>query len=78
MIDRRDMTVNICEMKFSRNEFEIDIDYDENLRNKIDAFRREAESKKTLLLTMVTTWGVKKNKYSSIVSKQVVLDDLFQ
>ena len=59
VIDRRDMTVNICEMKFSRNEFEIDIDYDENLRNKIDAFRREAESKKTLLLTMVTTWGVK-------------------
>ena len=78
VIDRRDMTVNICDMKFSRNEFEIDIDYDENLRNKIDAFRREAESKKTLLLTMVTTWGVKKNKYSSIVSKQVVLDDLFQ
>ena len=78
LIDRRDMTVNICEMKFLRNEFSIDINYEEELRNKIEAFRREAEPKKTILLTMVTTWGVKKNKYSGIVTNQVVLDDLFE
>ena len=33
--------------------------------------------KKTVQITMITTYGVKPNKYSSIVSSQVTMDDLF-
>ena len=78
VLDRRDMSINICEMKFSMNEFEIDKDYNMNLRNKIEAFRLATNTQKTLALTMVTTFGVKKNKYGGIVNSQVVLDDLFK
>ena len=77
VIDRRDYTTTLCEMKYSVNLFEIDKEYDMNLRNKIEAFRRETGTKKSLQLAMITTFGVKKNKYSNIVSRQVVLDDLF-
>ena len=49
-----------------------------NLRNKMDAFRRETGTRKTLQLVMITTFGVKRNKYSSIVSGQVLLEDLFR
>ena len=78
LIDRRDMSINICEMKFSMNEFEIDKDYDLILRNKVEAFRKATGTRKSLSLTMITTFGVKKNKYSGIVNSNVVLDDLFE
>ena len=77
LFDRRDHTITICEMKFSRGEFEINKDYDLKLRNKIEVFRSETQSKETLQLAMVTTYGVKNNKYVSIIQNQVMLQDLF-
>lgn len=78
LIDRRDRVVNLCEIKFSMNEFLIDKEYDQKLRNKISAFRQTTNCKKTIQLTMITTYGVQQNKYSGIVSNEVCLDDLFQ
>jgi hypothetical protein len=56
----------------------IDADYEKALRNKIDAFKRETATKKSVQLTMITTYGVKKNKYSNRVQNEVVLNDLFE
>ena len=78
LIERRDQVVNICEIKYSMNAFIIDKEYDQKLRNKISVFRQEANCKKTIQLSMITTFGVQKNKYSGIVTNEVVLDDLFQ
>jgi len=78
IIDRRDRIISLCEIKYSLHEFEIDTAYDMNLRNKIEAFRKETGTSKTLQLVMITTYGVKKNKYSNIVSGQVMLEDLFR
>lgn len=77
IINRDDRIINICEMKFSRNEFEIDKDYQKNLINKIEIFRSETNTKKNLQLTFITSFGVKKNMYSNKVQRQIVLDDLF-
>lgn len=77
LIDRRDRVVNLCEIKFSINEFAIDKKYDQVLRNKIDVFRTRTDCRKTIQLTMITTFGVKKNKYAGLVGSEVVLDDLF-
>ena len=48
------------------------------LRNKVGAFVRESKSKNSIQLTMITTYGIHKNKYSGVVNNQVVMDDLFQ
>lgn len=77
LIDRRDRIINVCEMKFSIAEYSIDKEYDEKLRNKIDAFRHESKTKKALQLTMITTYGLKHNMYSNRVHSQITLDDLF-
>ena len=77
LIDRRDRVVNLCEMKFSTDEYEIDKTYDKILRNIVDRFRISTSCKKSIQLTMITTYGVKKNMYSNGVQSQVVLDDLF-
>ena len=77
LIERRDRIINICEIKFSSDEFIIDKEYDLKIRNKIEAFKRNTSTKYGLQLTMITTYGVKNNKYSSLMGNQVTLEDLF-
>lgn len=77
IIERNDRIINVCEMKFSSSEYEIDKEYQQKLINKMESFRSETKTKKNLQLTFVTTYGVKKNMYSSKVQRQIVLDDLF-
>lgn len=77
LIDRRDQTINLCEMKFSQGEFEITKQYDERLRERIEIFRLETKTRKALHQTFVTTYGLKRNAYSGNIQSEVVLDDLF-
>ena len=65
-------------MKYSVRSYIIDKSYDEDLRNKIESFRESTGTNKSIQLVMVTTYGVKENKYSGIVGNQVLLDDLFK
>ena len=78
IIDRRDKAINICEAKFYSGEFAIDKDYSLNLRNKIAAFKSVTNTRKALVPTMITTFGVKHNMYSGNIQQEVVLDDLFE
>ncbi|MCL1981846.1 MAG: AAA family ATPase [Clostridiales bacterium] len=76
VIDRADRVINLCEIKFAKGPFEIDRAYDLALRGKIEAFRNETKTRKALHLTMITTYGVKPGKYSSIVQSEVIMDEL--
>ena len=78
LIDRRDRVINLCEIKFSTGLYEIDKAYDAALKNKIDVFRKASGTNKTLTVTMITTYGIKKNKYSNYVGKSICMDDLFE
>ena len=77
VIERRDHCINLCEMKFTLDDFVIDKDYDSVLRGKISAFQSMTKTRKAIQLTMITTYGVKRNIYSGLVQSQVTLDDLF-
>jgi len=78
LIDRRDDCINLCEMKFSDGEFAIDKRYAAELRNKVQAFREVTRTRKTVFLTMVTTYGVKDNAYrTELVASSVEMAALF-
>lgn len=77
LIDRKDQIINLCEMKYSINEFEISKKYDEELRERRELFRSISKTKKALHLTMITTYGLKQNSYSGMIQSEVILDDLF-
>ena len=77
LIDRRDMAINLCEIKFYSGEFTIDKSYSLTLRNKIAAFKSASNTRKAIVPTMITTFGVKPNMYSGIIQQEVSLDDLF-
>lgn len=78
VMERRDRVINICEIKFSSGPFVIDKSYDMKLRHKMAAFREATGTTKTLQLTMITTFGVKRNRYSNLVTNEVSMDDLFE
>ena len=77
LIDRKDGAINLCEMESSVNESVSNKEYDMALRNRPGTFRQVAGSRKTLQMTMTTTYGVRPGKYSGMISNQVNPDDLF-
>lgn len=77
LIHRGDRVITICEIKFSNGQYTITKDYDLNLRNKIEAFKLATKCTESIQLVMISTYGVKKNEYSSIIQNEVVMDDLF-
>lgn len=78
VIDRKDATINLCEMKFSESEFTIDKRYAAELRNKRNLFRDITGTRKALLLTLVTTYGVRENAHKrEIVDVSLDMDALF-
>jgi hypothetical protein len=79
LIDRQDRCINLCEMKFSENEFAIDKRYAAELRNKRDVFQRTTRTRKAIFLTLVTTFGVKNNTYSrDLVGNSITIEALFE
>ena len=53
-------------------------EYDKILRKRIETFRKDSKTEKAVQVVFVTTYGVETNQYSSIVQKQVTLEDLFR
>jgi hypothetical protein len=77
VIDRSDGIVNLCEIKFSKYEYEINKSYAERLSERVGIFESETKTRKTPHLTLISTYGMKRNKYSGVIRSEVTLDDLF-
>lgn len=78
VIDRRDNIINLCEVKFSINPFSMTKKYADELRNKIGVFKAETETRKSVFLTMITTYGVKKSIHSTgLFQNEMKMEDLF-
>ena len=78
LIDRNDDTINICEIKFSQMPYEITAEYSQSLLGKISVFQKETGTNKSIILTLITTFGIKQNKHSDVAQSIIVLDDLFE
>ena len=78
VIDRRDQVINLCEIKFSINPYTITKKYAMELRNKIGAFTSETATRKSVFLTMLTTYGIQSNEQAiGLVQNEIVMNDLF-
>ena len=77
IIDRSDRVINLCEMKYSNDEYSISKTYEETIRKRTSLFQHVEKTKKNFRITFITTYGVKKNEHSGIVDNEVILADLF-
>lgn len=79
LIDRHDNCINLCEIKFSLTEYELDKKNAENLNQKRRIFLAQSKTKKSVFITMLSTFGVKENgHYFSTVHNQLQIDVLFE
>ena len=78
IIERADRIIHLCEMKFSQDVYHITKDYDKHIRERAGLFKYITGTKKTIVNTFITTYGVANGKYRSIVHSDVTMDDLFE
>lgn len=78
IINRDDRFVSLCEMKFTRGEFEITSSYNIKLQNRLSKVQDILKDKKSIQSVLVTTYGLKRNDYASRFDCVVTLEDLFQ
>jgi uncharacterized protein len=78
LIDRADQTINICEMKFYNQRLQLNKKDAEVLRERKARFQNHTKTKKNVVLTMITPFGMQENQHSlSVVDNTIVIDDLF-
>ena len=78
LIDRKDGVVNLCEAKFTREEFVITKNYIADLRRKRSVFGHVTKTKKSIVTTLITTYPAIRNKYYlEEVHSEVTMEDLF-
>ena len=63
---------------YTNSPYTITKEEDERIRNRRDAFVRETETKKTVLLTMITAFGLTPGGYANDIHCQLTMNDLFK
>ena len=77
LIVRKDQIINLCEMKYSNSDYTIDKDFETSLNKKINDLVKSTNTKYAIYPTLITTYGVTENQYSSIIQSEITLNDLF-
>jgi len=79
LIDRNDQVINLFEIKFYNTEWSLTEAYAKNLRDKLRIFQEATKTKKYLMLSLITTFGLKQNQHSlGFIENVITLADLFE
>ncbi len=78
LIDRKDHTINVCEIKFYENTFILDKRYAQEIQQKLTVFKQKTATRKTVFFTLITPFGVKDNEYKTRwIDQSLTVDDVF-
>lgn len=77
IIDRADDMINLCEVKYSKDDYKITQEDDRLLRNRMTAFQNETGTRSGIYLTMITTFGFAPSVYNETVPVKLGMDCLF-
>ncbi len=79
IIDRADQTINLCEAKFTKENYAITKNYAAQLRMKKSIFRQATQAKKATFNTLLTTYPALKNQYYlAEIDNEITMDKLFE
>ena len=78
LIKRNDNVINMCEIKFYSDDFTVTKDYYKKLLARQTILADYVSPKFVIYSTLITTFGLAQNEYSSVFSNVVLLDDLFK
>jgi len=77
LIDRSDMVINLCEIKYGAREYSLKKKEFQSIQNKIAVFREKTRTRKSIRLTLITNSGLARNSYWGYVQNEITSSDLF-
>ena len=77
LIDRADNVINLCEMKYAAAAYELNARREAELRERRATFLAVTKTNKTVMTTLVTSSGLKRNRYCGAVQSEITLNDFF-
>ena len=77
IIRRKDGVINLCEMKYTNEEYSLNSEEYKKIENRIAQFQKVTDAKEAIHVTLVCGNGYKSGKYSGIVQNVILGDDLF-
>ena len=77
LLNRSDRTVDICEIKCTEGQYEIDKSEHERLLGRKQALQKTLPARMRTRLVMITSAGLRHNKYWNAIQSELTLDDLF-
>ena len=78
VIDRQDNAINICEMKFYNTEYILNADHAKIMRLRKTNFIETTKTKKQIITTLITTYGLVKNIQSPEIDNCLTINSLFE
>ena len=79
LIDRADQVINLCEVKFTKDNFVITNNYSTQLKLKKSIFRQVTQTKKAIFTTLITTYPAIRNKYYlEEIDNEIHMEKLFE
>ncbi len=79
LIDRADGVINLCEIKFSNGEYRLTPSYKSQLRERAITFSDLTKNRKSIFITLMTTYGlVKQEEHLDVIQNVLTLDHLFK
>ena len=78
VIERADNIINLCEIKYTNNPFEVDAPYEQKLLRKRDIFKKKTGTSQALKIIIISAKGMSGTAYTSYISDVITLDDLFE
>jgi len=77
LIDRNDQVIDICEMKYTKEPYEMSVEEEMKLQNRRSRFVSVTNTEKAVHLILISANGVKKNAYSDEFQYIITSNDLF-
>lgn len=79
IIDRRDHTINLCEMKFYETTYPFTAKDAEKIQRQKSVFIETTKSSKNIFSTWITTYGIRTNQHSlGLVDQNLTMEVLFE
>ncbi len=77
VIERKDQTIDLCEMKYSKEKVLLSTNDYHNMQNKIAVFRDETKTNYAIHTVLITAAPIHRNAYSDDFQNTITLDLLF-
>lgn len=77
IIDRDDRVVDVCEIKFCKDDFAVDANYARTIQSRIEKVSEYKANRRSVVSVLITTYGLKRNSYSDRFQKVITINDLF-